>query len=378
MLTRPLPVLEPSGPGDVLEFLTLGWRLRSLGKKDMPEALRYLPMPIKDVLDERFETEVLKAAIAAPGLAGLTLLLHRPTWTPGLFAPPVFVKGGLGVLADAVAAAARKRGAEIRTGSEVRRIVIDDDGCAAGVTLGDGEEVAARLVVSCADPRRTLLELADPAWLDPEHAFAARNVRSRGTVAIVQLALGGLPAFSGAPEGDAHHGGRIRIGATLDELERAFDGVKYGELPEKPMLDVTIPSLTDPSLAPAGKHVMQVWAQYVPYRPAQGEWDERRDELGDLVTARIEEHAPGFSGLIEHRRVLTPLDLERRLGCTGGCLYHAEPALDQMFFMRPMPGWYQYRTPIENLYLCGPGTHPGVGVTGLSGKNAATQILEDW
>ena len=386
LLTRPLPDVKPSGPGDVLELLTLGWRLRRLGKRDLPEALRYLPMPIKDVLDERFESEALKAAIAGPALAGswlaprsagsaLMLLLHRPSWVPYLLSPPVFPRGGPGALSEAVAAAARAAGAEIRTGAEVERILIDDDGRAAGVTL-DGADVAARLVASNADPRRTLLELVDPAWLDPEHAAAARNVRARGTVAIVRYALGGLPAFADAS--DASLSGRIQIGASLDELERAFDGVKYGELPKRPFLTVTIPSLTDPGLAPAGKHTMHVWAQYAPYRLSAGTWDERRDELGDLVTARIEEHAPGFSRLVEHRDVRTPLDLERDFGCTGGCLYHAEPALDQMLFMRPMPGWYRYRTPIAGLYLCGPGTHPGVGMTGLSGKNAAAQILQDW
>lgn len=386
VVTRPLPDVKPSGVGDVLELLTLGWRLRRLGKRDLPEALRYLPMPVKDVLDERFADEALKAALAGPALAGswlaprsagsaLTLLLHRPSWTSGLLPAPVFARGGPSGLSEAVAAAARAAGAEIRTGAEVESILIDGDGRAAGVVVA-GAEIAARRVVSAVDPKRTLLGLVTPGWLDPEPAAAARHIRARGTVAIVQLALGGLPAFDGAGDGDLR--GRIQIGATLDELERAFDGVKYGELPEKPFLTVTLPSLADPGLAPDGKHVMHVWAQYVPYDLAEGSWDERRDELGDRVLARLEEHAPGISALVEHRRARTPLDLERDFGCTGGCLYHAEPALDQMLFMRPMPGWYQYRTPIEGLYLCGPGTHPGVGVTGLSGKNAAAQILEDW
>lgn len=392
VLTRPLPDLKPSGPGDVLELLTLGWRLRGLGKKDLPEALRYLPMPIRDVVDERFESAVVKAAIAAPALtaswlaprsagSALTLLLHRPGWTRGLFAPPVFVAGGLGSLSRAIADAAAARGAEIVVGTEVAGVLADGEGRAAGVMLEDLDggataEVSARAVVSGLDPRRTLLELTDASCLEPEHAIAAKNVRARGTVALVQIALGGLPAFRGG--GEDHLGGRIVIGETLDRLERAFDGVKYGELPEKPCLEITVPSLADRSLAPEGKHVMQVWAQYAPYDLAAGSWDERREELGELVVSRIEEHAPGFSELIEHRRVVTPLDLERRLGSPKGCLYHAEPALDQMLFMRPMPGWYQYRTPVENLYLCGPGTHPGVAMTGLSGKNAAATVLEDF
>jgi phytoene dehydrogenase-like protein len=390
--TRVLPDLAPAGVGDVLELLTLAFRLRGLGKRDFPEALRYLPMPIRDVVDERFETPALQAAIAGPALtaswlaprsagSALTLLLHRPSWTTGLLAPPIFVRKGLGALSRAISDAAAAAGAEIVLGTEVTRVLLDDEGRAAGVALrgredGAEAEVSARAVVSNLDPRRTLLELGAASGLEPEQAVAAKNVRARGTVALVQLALGALPAFRGGGEG--HLAGRIQIGATLDELERAFDGVKYGELPEKPFLEITVPTLADPSLAPEGKHVVQVWAQWVPYDLASGSWDERREELGDLVVARIEEHAPGFSGRIEHRRVTTPLDLERRLGCSKGCLYHAEPALDQMLFLRPMPGWYRYRTPIENLYLCGPGTHPGVAMTGLSGKNAAAAVLGAW
>ena len=386
VLTRPLPDLKPSGVGDVLELLTLGWRLRGMGKKDMPEALRYLPMPIRDVLDDRFETEVLKAALAGPALtstwlaprsagSALMLALHRPSWTKGLLAPPVFVRGGMGRLSRAIAESAASRGAEVATGTAVERILLDGEGRACGVVLDDSKEVSAGLVVSALNPRHTLLEMTDAAWLEPEHAVAAGNVRGRGTVAFVHLALSGLPRFEGGAEG--HLEGRVQIGATLDELERAFDGVKYGELPEKPFLEITVPSLADPSLAPEGHHVMQVWTQFVPYGLAEGSWDERRDELADLVMARIEEHAPGFSDLVEHRRTWTPVDLEDRLGSPRGCLYHAEPALDQMLFMRPMPGWYQYRTPIERLYLCGPGTHPGVATTGLCGKNAAAQVLAD-
>lgn len=390
--TKPLPDLMPAGPGDVLGLLNMGWRLRGLGKKDMPEAMRLIPMPVRDVLDERFESEILKAALAAPGLtaswlaprsagSALGLLMHRPHWTPGLLAPPVFVKGGMGRLADAVASAARTAGAEVRAGAEVQRILIGEDGDACGVEISSGdssEEISARLVVSGVDPRRTLLELSDPGWLDPELATAARHIRARGTVAVIQLALSDLPSFTGAPDGDSHLAGRIQIGATLNELEQAFDGVKYGELPARPWLDVTIPTLTDPSLAPGNKHVMQIRAQFVPYDLAEGSWDERREELGNLVVSRLEEYAPGLAGKIEHRQVVTPLDLERRLGLSGGCLYHVELALDQMLFMRPMPGWYQHRTPINKLYLCGPGTHPGVATTGLSGKCSATQILQDW
>ncbi len=387
-LTKPLPEVAPRGFSDVLGLLTLGWRLRGLGKREMPEAMRYLPMPVKDVLDDHFASEPLKALVAGPALrasylaprsagSAFQLLLERPGWSAGLLRPPVFVEGGLGALADAIAAAVRAAGAEIRTECAVERVVHDEDGVAAGVVLASGEEVAATRVVSNADPRRTLLELADPRWLDPEVAFAVRNIRARGTVALVHLALGELPSFAGA-DGEAALAGRIQVGSTLDEIEQAFDPVKYGEVPERPFLEITVPSLTDPGLAPEGKHVMQVWAQWVPYHLAEGSWDERRDELGEKIVARIAEVAPGIAEIIEHRQVLTPKDLEDRYGMTGGSLYHVEPALDQSLYLRPMAGWYQYRTPIENLYLCGPGTHPGGGVTGLPGKNAATRVLADF
>lgn len=386
-LTKPLPEVAPRSFADVVGLLTLGWRLRGLGKREMPEAMRYLPMQVKDVLDDYFTSEPLKALLAGPALRGsylaprsagsaFQLLLERPAWSAGLLRPPVFVEGGLGALAGAVAAAARAAGAEIRTECGVERIVHGDDGAAVGVVLASGEEVKARKVVSNADPRRTLLKIADPRWLDPETAFAVRNIRARGTVAVVHLALGELPGFDGA-DGEEALSGRIQVGSSLDEIEQAFDPVKYGEIPERPFLEITVPSLTDRSLAPEGKHVMQVWAQWVPYHLAEGSWDERRDELLEKIVARIAEVAPGIAEKVEHRQVLTPKDLEERYGMTGGSLYHVEPAMDQSLYLRPMAGWYQYRTPIENLYLCGPGTHPGGGVTGLPGRNAATRILAD-
>lgn len=386
--TRPLPDVAPRNASDVLGLLSLGARLRRLGKKEMPEAMRYLPMSVKDVFDDHFVSEPLKALLAGPALrasflaprsagSALQLLLERPAWSKGLLRPPVFVKGGLGSLADAVGAAARSAGVEIRTECTVEKVVHNDEGVATGVLLASGERVPCRVVLSNLDPRRTLLHLADARWLEPEAAYAVRNIRSRGTVALVHLALDSLPSFEGA-RGANVLAGRIQVGATLDEIEQAFDPVKYGEIPDRPFLEITIPTLTDPSLAPAGKHVMQVWTQWVPYHLAEGTWEERRDELGDNVVARIAEVAPEIASSILHRQVLTPRDLEERYGMTEGALYHVEPALDQSLYLRPMAGWYQYRTPIKNLYLCGPGTHPGGGVTGLPGKNAATRILADF
>lgn len=395
-LTKALPKLEPSGAGDFFELLTLGWRMRKLGKAEMPEALRYLPMPLRDVLDERFHDERLKAAIAGPALLGtwlaprsagtaMTLLWARPSWTPPgalTLAPPVFAEGGPGKLAEALAAAAKARGAEIRLGAAVESIRIDD-GRVGGIVLEGGEEIAAGAVLSSLDPKRTLLQLAGARHLDPDHVFQARAIRQRGTTAIVHLVVDALPSFRGAPApgqegGDAHLRGRIQIGSTLDALERAFDAVKYGEIPADPFLTISVPSLVDPSLAAGdGKHILHVWAQSVPYTLAEGTWDDRRDELGDVVVQAIEKRAPGFAATVKARKVTTPLDLERDHGLPGGCVDHAELALDQALYMRPLPGWSRYRMPIDGLWTCGPGSHPGGGLIGLSGRAAAGRIVAE-
>lgn len=387
VFTQPLPDLEPVGIRNSLDLLNLGWRLRSLGRKEMPEALRFLPMPIRDVVEERLRHPGLQAAIAGPALAAswhgprsagsaLGLLQHRPAWSGGLFAPPVFPRGGMGALIEALASAARRHGAEIETGRGVERILAPD-GRAVGVVVEGGEEIEAGQVVSGLDPKTTLLELGDPAWLDPEVIFAVRNLRTRGTVATLQLVLDRLPVFSGRSADDGHLAGRIQIGGDLETLERAFDRVKYGELPDDPLLELTLPSLTDPGQAPEGRHLMHVWVQHAAHDLRGESWDDHRERLGEVVTGAIERHVPGFAATLVDRRIRTPLDLERDFGLTGGCLYHVEPALDSMLFLRPFAGWYQYRMPVPGLYLCGPGTPPGGGVTGLPGKNAAAQLLAD-
>ena len=284
-----------------------------------------------------------------------------------------FVKGGPGALAAALAAAARAAGAEIRTGAEVERVLVKK-GAARGVALAGGKEIAAATVVSGADPKKTFLELVDPKHLEPSFLLAARNLRSRGTVATVAFALDRLPAFAGVEE-PRRHAGRIQIGATLDELERAFDDAKYGRVPRRPFLDLTIPSLADPGLAPEGRHVLHAWVQYPPYELREGSWEEARDELGAIVERTIAEHAPGFPEAVLARRVLTPADLAERFGLTGGCLYHLEPALDQELYLRPLARWARCATPIAGLYLCGAGTHGGSGLTGLAGRNAARVVL---
>ncbi|MCP3958093.1 MAG: NAD(P)/FAD-dependent oxidoreductase [bacterium] len=382
ILSKPLPDLKPSGLGDLLEILGTGWPLRKLGARDLRETMRFLPMPIADVLDERFETDALKAAIGAGGITGswlgprspgsaLNLLLHRLGGCRGAVGYPRLAAGGSGALTEALRKAAEAAGATVRTDVEVTDITVVK-GRATGVALGSGEEIQAAVVISNADPRTTLLDLVEPIHLDPSVVLAIRGIRSRGSVAIVKLALDRAPRFSGAPEDPA---GRIQIGAHLDELEQAFDDTKYGRLGERPYLDIQIPSIADPSLAPDGKHVLSAWVQFPPYDLRDRGWEGAKDDLAAIVEKRIEDHAPGFSESILAREVASPVDLEERYGMTGGCLYHVEPALDQFLYLRPMPRWAGYQMPIEGLYLCGSGTHGGGGLTGLAGRNAARRVL---
>ena len=380
------PSLEGPGAGELWDLLKTGRRFRGLGRTDGFRLLRWMPMAVADLVGEFFSTDLVQAAIAARGIfgtaagpwsagTGATLLLAAAA-DPVPGGSSVTVKGGPGALTKAMADAAREAGAEIRVGAAVARVLVKD-GAVAGVALTDGTEIASATVISNADPRRTLLDLVDPVELDPVFLTRIRNYRSLGTVAKVNLALGALPAFSGV-DGPADLHGRIHIGPSIDYLERAFDHSKYGELSREPYLEATVPSLADPSLAPPGRHVMSVYAQFAPYRlGGNGGWDTARQRLGDLVVETLERYAPGLTALIERRQVITPADLEQEFGLTGGHIFHGEPALDQLFAMRPVLGWARYRTPVKGLYLCGAGTHPGGGIGGGPGHNAAREILED-
>jgi phytoene dehydrogenase-like protein len=290
----------------------------------------------------------------------------------------VLVKGGLGALTQALAGAARRFGADVRTGASVERIEVKD-GRATGVVLAGGETVEARAVASSADLHRTFLGLVDPAVLDPDELWRVRHFRLPGMASKVNLALSALPAFAALTENDslAALQGRIHIGPDLDALERAFDDAKYGRISKRPYLEATIPTLTDLSLAPAGRHVMSVYVQYTPYRLEAGDWTTGANEVAETVLGTLEEYAPEIRGLVLGRQVLTPRDLEATYGLTGGHPSHGEPSPDQLFLARPLLGWGRYRTPVSGLYLCGAGTHPGGGVTGGPGANAAREMLKD-
>ncbi len=385
----PPSIDDPSIP-EMWRLFGVGRKFRALPRRDAFRLLRWGPMAVADLVAEFFETELLRAIIAARGIYGafagpwsagtsLGVILQAASDSHAA-GPAAFVRGGMGALTQALAAAARLSGAEVRPGSTVARIATKD-GSVSGVVLSTGEEVPARVVVSSADPKRTLLRLVDPVDLDPGFIQKIKNYRSTGAVAKVHLALSGLPEFpAGVPaatNGSAALSGRIHIGPDIDYLERAYDAAKYGDFSPHPYCDVTIPTVTDPSLAPAGKHVMSVLAQFAPYRLKSGDWKAKRDSLGAAIVDTIAAYAPNLKDLILHRQVLTPLDLEEIYGLTGGHLFHGEPALDQLFTMRPLLDWAQYRTPVRGLYLCGSGTHPGGGVTGAPGANASREVIKD-
>ena len=383
--TTPPDIDHPS-TGDYWAMLKAGKGFRKLGEKGMFRLLRWGPMAVADLVAEFFENELVRAAIAARGIFGTNfgpwsagssaVLLLRTAADPHPAGSSAFPQGGMGALTQAMAAAAAKAGAELRTGAEVAEISVKD-GAATGVRLKSGEEVTAKAVVSGADPRRTLLGLLDPVHLTPDFLSKMRSYRVRGPMAKVNLALSALPEFPALAEAGAGAlAGRIHIGPEIDYLERAFDDSKYGDLSRQPYLDVMIPSVGDPSLAPAGAHVMSVCVQFAPYKLKQGDWKSRREELGDVAVKTLAAYAPKLPQQVLARQIITPLDLEESYGMTGGHIFHGELALDQLFTMRPLLGWARYATPIQCLYLCGSGTHPGTGLTGISGANAAREILK--
>jgi phytoene dehydrogenase-like protein len=384
-MTPPDPLsLDPRG---LLELLSVGRRFQKMRYHDRVNQVQLLTMSAVDFLDQWFETDALKATMSASGIIGTflgvrspgtayVLLHHYMGEIDGAFRSWGLSRGGTGTVSLAIAAAARGFGAEIRTESPVARI-LTRGGQASGVVLENGDEIAADVVVSSVDPRLTFERFVESKELPDEFLAGVRRYKYRGSSGKVNLALDGLPDFTCRPGHGEHLRGAISISPSVDYMERAYDEAKYGRFSTRPYIDIVIPSLTDGSLAPPGKHVMSCFVQYAPYHLADGTWDEQREAFGDAVIDAIAEFAPNIRGLILHRQVLTPLDIERTFGLSEGNIFQGELSLEQLFFLRPVPGWAQYATPLPRLYMCGSATHPGGGIMGAPGKNAAERILRD-
>jgi phytoene dehydrogenase-like protein len=383
------PDLPEVGLKDLRGMLGLVAPLRRLGRKNLTELLRALPMPTTDLLNEWFESDALKGAISASSVRDATLgpqeagtayiLLHD--WAlsdTGLFRSSSFAKGGMGALSEAIAAAAKGFGAEIRTDAPVAQIVVEG-GHVSGVKLASGEQIGASVVVSNADARTTFLTLFDPRFLDASFVWHVNNIKYRGSTARIHLALSELPQFTALQGGDAAASlrGAILIAPSPNYVQRAFDCTKYGEYSPTPYLDIRIPTLGDPSLAPAGQHLMSITAKYAPYALKDGDWGSKGQAFADTVLDTLAQYAPNIRGAVTQRHILTPVDLESIYGLPEGNFHHGEMTLDQFFHMRPIPGYARYRAPVAGVYLCGASTHPGGGVSGLPGRNAAHEILKD-
>ena len=386
LLTTP-PNFPPRNGMDFIDYLKLAGRMRGLGTKDVVALVKIFTQSAAEFLDEWFESEQVKVTLATDGVIGANggprspgtayILLHHcmggVAGHRGLWG---FVRGGMGAVAEAMAASARAKGVEIRTNAAVAKVTVRG-GRAQGVVLESGEEIEAGVVASNLDPKLTFLRLLDERDLEPDFVSAIRHFRIEGTSCKINLGLNGLPEFTAYPGTPGpHHRATMHICPSIDYVERAWDDAKYGRASERPLLELTIPTMYDPSLAPAGKHVMGIFLQYAPYTLREGTWDELREPFGDRVISLIEEYVPNIRQIVEHRQVLSPLDLERRFGITGGNIFHGEMSLDQMFVMRPVAGWARYRTPVKGLYLCGSGAHPGGGVMGAPGFNCAREMLK--
>jgi len=376
--------LDPRGLKQLLFLLN---RFQRLSRQDQYNQIQLMTMSAVDFLDQWFETDVLKATMSASGIIGTflgvrspgtayVLLHHYMGEIDGAFRSWGFARGGTGAISQAIAGAARQAGVEIRSQTEVAKITVRE-GRASGVVLKNGDEIAAGLVVSSLDPRLTFRRLLDADHLPGEFLEDVDRYKFRGSSAKVNLALDALPDFTCLPGPGPHLRGAISISPSVDYMERAFDEAKYGRFSRRPYVDIVIPSLTDPSVAPPGKHVMSCFVQYAPYHLAEGTWDDQREAFGDTVVETLAEYAPNLRNIIRHRQVVTPLDLEREWGLSEGNIFQGELTLEQLFFLRPAPGWAQYRTPVANLYMCGSATHPGGGIMGAPGRNAAMKILAD-
>ncbi len=391
-MTPPDPTsLDPRG---LMDLLFLGRRFQALSGDDKYNQVQLMTMSAVDFLDQWFETDVLKATMSASGIIGTflgvrspgtayVLLHHYMGEIDGAFRSWGLSRGGTGAISNAIADAAREAGAEIRTEVAVSKIIIKDN-AAVGVVLASGDYLTADVVSSSVDPNLTFLQMVGADHLPGEFVEDVRRYKYRGSSGKVNLALDALPDFTAMPGAGPHLRGAVSISPSVSYMERAYDDAKYGRYSRRPYIDMVIPSLTDPSVAPPGKHVMSCFVQYAPYhlkapsgdgQPAS--WDAEREAFGDTVIDTIAQYAPNIKDIILHRQVLTPLDIEREFGLTEGNIFQGELSLEQLFFLRPAPGWAQYRTPVKNLYMCGSATHPGGGIMGAPGRNAAKRIVKD-
>jgi phytoene dehydrogenase-like protein len=391
MAVKPILAMVPPdpaslSPGDLAGLLRLGGHFRSLGAERFHALHKLMTMSSADYLDEWFEFDTLKATKSASGIIGTflgprspgtayVLLHHYMGELDGAFRAWGFQRGGTGAISESIAGAARAFGAEIRVDAAVER-VLTRDGRATGVALTTGEEIAASTVVSGLDPRLTFTKLLDPKELPPALVEDIRRYKFRGSSGKVNLALAGLPDFTCLPGKGPHLRGAMSVSPSVEYLERAYDDAKYGEFSSHPYMDIVIPSMIDPNMAPPGKHVMSIFVQYAPYALNGGWTDMKREAFGDAVVRTLARYAPNIESLILHRQVLTPHDIERITGLSEGNIFQGELALQQLFFLRPSPEWAKYRTPIRGYWQCGAGTHPGGGIMGASGRLAALEILK--
>jgi phytoene dehydrogenase-like protein len=375
-------------PRQWLPLATLAKRFRELPSDLQVAFVQLMTMGAADFLEQWFEHDAIVATMASWGIIGTFLgvrspgtayvmLHHYMGEVDGSFGAWGIPRGGTGAVSEAIASAARSFGAEIRTEAPVARIDVKGDR-AVGVTLESGEEIEAGAVLSGADARRTFLGLLEKGTLPREFEEEVGRYKFRGSSGKVNLALDGLPNFTSLPGPGEHLRGAIGFAASVDELEEAYDDAKYGHFSRRPFIDMMIPTLVDPSMAPPDKHVMSCFVQWAPYELADGAvWDDdMRDAFGEAVVDMIAEHAPNIRDIILHRQVLTPLDIEQTFGLTEGNIFQGELTLEQLFFNRPVAGWGAYRTPIRNLWMCGSATHPGGGIMGAPGKIAAMQVLK--
>jgi len=376
-------------PKELMKLLFIGRRFQGLTSEDKYNQVQLMTMSAVDFLDQWFETDVLKATMSASGIIGTflgvrspgtayVLLHHYMGEIDGAFRSWGFARGGTGAISNAIADAAREAGAEIRTQASIAKIIVKG-GKAKGVVLANGDEINADIISSSVDPRHTFIHFIEDGLLPEEFLEQVRRYKFRGSSGKVNLALDALPSFKCMPGPGAHLRGAISISPSVEYMEKAYDDAKYGDFSRRPYVDIVIPSLTDPSVAPPGKHVLSCFVQYAPYKLRPGlNWDDQKEAFGNNVIDTIAEHAPNIKDIILHKQVLTPLDLEREFGLSEGNIFQGELSLEQLFFLRPVPGWAQFRTPIKNLYMFGSATHPGGGIMGAPGRLAALEILKDF